>query len=544
MILRIISIFLPTIYINTHIVLKTFMKSCSYEGRKRPRKKSSGCTTTPIVENYCPYTSGFLASRLLFLQRRPAHYQWDCYYRNNTINGYKDRHYILREFVELQKAISSASFLSMSSLSSRAASEGETVGDMIPYSFSWMEVGCGVGNAFLPIFEQYGHLAHWKRMYAFDISSVAINLLREKVKNSFPPFLQQKVYLGIVDSSKTCIDSSDFLPVFLPESSSDDSTESIDKLQNSPSFRMNTSSTLTDCSSKNLLSSFFTSENISDDSQRSEALKGNKIRATKSSTPVTVANGTSILASEKTDFTSPPFLKHVRHNSHHAPHVSFASLIFVLSSVAPSHHKRVIESIAECLRGYDGENSGVIFFRDYAANDHAQFRFSQRRQPTHGNFGICSSVDKSIEGLILCSCSLELNSVLDQASNSTDTPSAKHVELGKSKLAKTCFVPLEAKEGGPHLLESPSSSRHSGMYDHQDYTSKRPISATYERSNGTLSHFFCIEEVRDLFTSSGFQTISLEVIEREVVNRKQKNEHQRRFIQGRFMYGSTKAISI
>nr|CCC50727.1 conserved hypothetical protein [Trypanosoma vivax Y486] len=57
---------------------------------------------------------------------------------------------------------------------------------------------------------------------------------------------------------------------------------------------------------------------------------------------------------------------------------------------------------------------------------------------------------------------------------------------------------------------------------------------TFARTNGTLSHFFSLEEAQLVFQSAGLEVLELQVVEREVVNRKEGVSWQRRFLQGRF----------
>eukprot|EP00796_Vickermania_ingenoplastis_P005374 gene5374-3869_t len=278
-------------------------------------KRQRSPDIAPFVPDYRPYASGVLEQRLALSRTRPQRDQWDCYYRNNTVNGYKDRHYLLREFAELRDAV-----------------EGNE-------TFSWMEAGCGVGNAFLPVLEAYGDRPQWKTMYAFDISAVAVELLRGKVA-ALPQPVSDKVRLAALDPT-------------------------------------------------------------SEDIRSSSALFG---------------------------------------EAEMAGSVTVASMIFVLCSIAVEHHKIVLERVAACMK----RPGGVFFFRDYAADDHAQHRFSSRRR-----------TDSSVE-------------------------------------------------------------------------------ATFERTNGTLTHFFTLEEAKNLFCSAGFEVIDLTIVDRDVVNRKTRESLKRCFIQGRF----------
>jgi methyltransferase-like protein 6 len=74
-----------------------------------------------------------------------ANKMWNDFYRHNTTNFYKDRHYIVKEFPELK---------SLDTL---------------------LEVGCGVGNAIYPIIQEVPTL----KVQACDFSSQGIKLLKE-----------------------------------------------------------------------------------------------------------------------------------------------------------------------------------------------------------------------------------------------------------------------------------------------------------------------------------------------------------------------------
>ncbi|KPI85366.1 hypothetical protein ABL78_5590 [Leptomonas seymouri] len=328
------------------------------EGDSRKRGRSP--TGEPYVSDYRPYSCG-----LLQLHRRQPNAethkkQWDLYYRNNTVNGYKDRHYILREFHELRAAIDAAA--EMAVRAHTAAPLGDADGGAekatsdSAASFSWMEAGCGVGNAMLPVFEQYGHLPQWRALLGFDISSVAIKLLEEK-KAAMPPALAEKVHTCVLNPSE---------------------------------------SDITDCT-------FFQ--------------------------PVGVTPSPSTL--DPCGFPE------------------FVSLIFVLCSIPVPSHRVVVQRISKCMK----RPGGVLYFRDYAVRDHAESRFQHS--------------------------SRQVRSASAEGDADTDAN-------------------------------------------------------TYERTNGTLSHFFSVDEVRQLLEGAGFEVIALDVIENEVNNRKTSVSFARKFVQGRF----------
>jgi methyltransferase-like protein 6 len=81
---------------------------------------------------------------------------WDIFYKRNTTNFFKDRHWLMSEFIELQNL-----------------TEKKTV----------LEIGCGVGNLVLPLLELNLPL----EISCCDFSPVAIQLLQQKstLVNSF-----------------------------------------------------------------------------------------------------------------------------------------------------------------------------------------------------------------------------------------------------------------------------------------------------------------------------------------------------------------------
>ena len=75
---------------------------------------------------------------------------WHEFYKRNTDNFYKDRHYIHIVFPELQPVANETKEASL------------------------LEVGSGVGNAVLPLLEIHPYL----NVYAIDIARSAIDILR------------------------------------------------------------------------------------------------------------------------------------------------------------------------------------------------------------------------------------------------------------------------------------------------------------------------------------------------------------------------------
>ena len=79
---------------------------------------------------------------------------WDTFYKHNETKFFKDRHYIPAEF-EMQELCAD---------SSRA--------------FHVVDMGCGVGNALLPMLQQFSNMT----AKGFDCSSTAVGLLNERLR--------------------------------------------------------------------------------------------------------------------------------------------------------------------------------------------------------------------------------------------------------------------------------------------------------------------------------------------------------------------------
>lgn len=87
--------------------------------------------------------------------QRKAHQHWHDFYKRNKTNFYKDRHYLHIVFPEL-----SPEFQRDSDSSAKV---------------TLLEVGCGVGNAVIPLLEIHPNL----QVTAIDFAKSAIELLKE-----------------------------------------------------------------------------------------------------------------------------------------------------------------------------------------------------------------------------------------------------------------------------------------------------------------------------------------------------------------------------
>lgn len=137
---------------------------------KRKRTEPSAATLPPpILDHYAPYTE-----RQIEIRVHHNHAQnWDTYYRNNQTKGYKDRHYILREFSELSTALESGSPVEL------------------------LEIGCGVGNTFFPLLDHF--CAPRFTAYGFDISRVAVDLL---VQTAAERGVADRVHVTVCDLAR------------------------------------------------------------------------------------------------------------------------------------------------------------------------------------------------------------------------------------------------------------------------------------------------------------------------------------------------------
>ena len=90
---------------------------------------------------------------------KEAKKNWDLFYKRNTNNFFKDRHWITREFPELFQAVSRRI---------------DKAGKRLPVLL--LEAGCGVGNTVYPLLSELENLF----IYASDFSPKAIDLLKVK----------------------------------------------------------------------------------------------------------------------------------------------------------------------------------------------------------------------------------------------------------------------------------------------------------------------------------------------------------------------------
>ena len=83
---------------------------------------------------------------------KEAKRNWDLFYKRNSTNFFKDRHWITREFPELRKVLSKLDFSHPVML----------------------EVGCGVGNTLFPLLEENDAVF----VHAFDFSPRAVEFVK------------------------------------------------------------------------------------------------------------------------------------------------------------------------------------------------------------------------------------------------------------------------------------------------------------------------------------------------------------------------------
>ena len=121
--------------------------NCTEEGVKKYDFVSDFQWTKEMEENakkIVDENTNIIQDKFLMLQER----NWNKFYKHNTTNFFKDRHYILAEFPELSKDDR----------------------DLIKF----LDVGCGVGNSFYPLLEKKNNMI----VKGFDISSKAIEMAK------------------------------------------------------------------------------------------------------------------------------------------------------------------------------------------------------------------------------------------------------------------------------------------------------------------------------------------------------------------------------
>lgn len=390
---------------------------------------------TPFVENYAPYSQNQL--RDLHFNRDCA-LQWNTFYKNNGRKAYKDRHYILREFVELKQALddnSNNNNTSTNDADEGDVREGEGEGRTrvrrrrqrcccLCRSFDGtdagascscrrvllLDFGCGVGNLCLPMLEEYRDIL---AVVASDLSHVAIQSLQREI--SLRQLTQQ---------------------VYCEQSDLGSDHES------------------------NLVANL--------------CLRGVQEIFCRNSKPRTIPT------TAETRCRRPEI---------------FSSLVFVLCSVPQNLWNNVIlnivNSLTICSNELFGSSSSslYLFFRDYCHDDLAMHRFQPHR------------------------------AVIGGASKKNNNNNNNH-----GKIDVEVDGDMDDDDVPP---PSPPSNK----------------SSTYMRTNGTLSHFFTLKEVEDLFAPY-FDILELKIITLQAPVRDlvsvdwQLNE--RKFIQGKFLLKNEK----
>lgn len=258
-------------------------------------------------------------------------------------------------------------------------------------------------------------------------------------------------------------------------------------------------------------------------------------------TGATAPTTASIMSAASHSDWTPPLLpchlspKVLQDQHHLLKNVSFASLIFVLSSVETTQHRCIIQHVAECLEQEDGGKPGVLFFRDYAADDHAHLRFSLRHTDKQETLKTSVQPKSPSENDVNCSFRSRTAAPLADTMSSLSS----HPETINDRNENFMENTLNTSGGVQGKIFNLNHSLTSCAFEDSigwGTSDKVPNAFTYERANGTLSHFFTMEEIQTLFTSVGFETISLQIVEREVINHRKRTAHHRRFIQGRFAY--------
>ena len=124
---------------------------------------------------------------------------WDQFYSNHGNRFFKDRHYFEKAFPE-EFPSSSANQPQFTTTNSTTSASNEC--DVTQRTL--VEIGCGVGNAILPMLEVGESEGNWDVIHGLDISSEAIQILRKDPRfiafNETGP-QQRKAYGHVCDIS-------------------------------------------------------------------------------------------------------------------------------------------------------------------------------------------------------------------------------------------------------------------------------------------------------------------------------------------------------
>jgi methyltransferase-like protein 6 len=118
------------------------------------------------------------SERQIVQLEKDARRNWDLFYKRNTKNFFRDRHYIHREFAEIHEPSPSAA---------AAATTNETTTAVVTASLASLStdngarkrligIGCGVGNTIFPLMYDEPHLD----FYACDFSPRAVGFVDER----------------------------------------------------------------------------------------------------------------------------------------------------------------------------------------------------------------------------------------------------------------------------------------------------------------------------------------------------------------------------
>jgi hypothetical protein len=412
----------------------------------------------PFVSDYRPYTAN---------QLRDVHFmtdcakQWDTFYRNNGRNAYKDRHYILREFSQLNDALlrcrewneratavapretadgdvaESAALLSRrrgrvndntggNSSSTTVNSAGGAAAEVTAGATAdkaavcLLDFGCGVGNLSLPLLEEYRDEI---RVVASDLSVTGVQRLNET--------LQQRDLFRRVAIAFPCDLA---LPTPGPAVDADNAVSASSSVCRNPVAQLCVNALQTDIQ---------------------EPFR------------CVVADGGGGGGSHSDGSPAAATIN------------VFASLVFVLCSVKCGDWNAAARNVAESLRAVvallrarhasrreDAEATGIavprpaaasasayLFFRDYCSDDLAMHRFNPNRAVVAENETVAAAA----------------------ASSAGTTTLTGGAEDTASSMASTAAAASAAS------------------------TTATTTTTTFVRTNGTLSHFFTEQEVRAVF---------------------------------------------
>ncbi|CDJ63746.1 hypothetical protein, conserved [Eimeria necatrix] len=295
---------------------------------------------------------------------------WDLFYKRNTDHFFKDRAWLAKELPEIAAACTAAE---------KSGAEEHPL---------LVDVGCGVGNALIPILTANPRL----HGVAFDCSPRAVSILQERWAAICAG--QQDQRLSECSNGGSCSSGGGERVTQLPQ---------IESLNKESTQREAAASRSSACTGSAVAPVAFLGAEPAASIAASSATPGIESPAA----CVLAVGGANAAATPAAASGKPPAAAAVEAVSRGAallfkhpcgqlrtvaafditagevpPQIAarnsaeFVLLIFVLSAMHPKHHRDVARRCAQLLKP-----GGMVLFRDYARLDMAQLRFAEQKKP-------------------------------------------------------------------------------------------------------------------------------------------------------------------